>query len=94
MVDPEAAAGPLEEVLSQLGQGRLPPEEREALFDRIARHKVQAGPASEADDVMVDYFAEAEELMVSNSDSLPALFRDYAHTYFEAIRPGAGAIVD
>ena len=94
VVDPEAAAGPLEEILSQLGEGRLPEQEREALFDRIARHKVQAGPASEADDVIVDYFAEAEELMVSNSDSLPALFRDYAHTYFEAIRPGADAIAD
>jgi hypothetical protein len=94
VVNPEAASGPLEEVLSQLSVGRMPPEEREALFERMARHKVNAGPASEADDVIVDYFAEAEELMVSNSDSLPALFRDYAHTYFEAIRPGAGAITD
>ena len=94
VVDPELAGGPLEEILSQLATGKLPPEEQEALFDRMARHKVLAGPASEADDVIVDYFAEAEELIVSNSDSLPALFRDYAHTYFEAIKPGAGAITD
>jgi hypothetical protein len=87
---PESSLGPLEQVLSQLAQGRLPPEEREAMFDRIARHKVEGGPASEADDVVIDYFAEAEELMVSNRDSLPPLFRDYAQSYFEAIKPGSG----
>lgn len=90
VVSPEAASeGPLEQALTQLAQGRLPPEQREAMFDRIARHKVQAGPATEADDVVVDYFAEAEELMVSNRDSLPPLFRDYAQSYFEAIKPGS-----
>ncbi|MCP4868338.1 MAG: hypothetical protein GY898_06440 [Proteobacteria bacterium] len=90
VVSPEAASqGPLEQALTQLAQGRLPPEQREAVFDRIARHKVQAGPATEADDVVVDYFAEAEELMVSNRDSLPPLFRDYAQSYFEAIKPGS-----
>ncbi len=89
VVDPMAGAGPLERALSQLAEGRLPPEQRDAVFDRIARHKVQAGPASEADDVVVDYFAEAEELMVSNRDALPPLFRDYAQSYFDAIRPGA-----
>jgi len=86
---PESATGPLEQALTQIAQGRLPPEQREAMFDRIARHKIQAGPASEADDVVVDYFAEAEELMVSNRDSLPPLFRDYAQSYFQAIKPGA-----
>lgn len=88
-VDPQGARGPLEEVLSLLAQGRLPPEERDALFDRIARHKVQAGLASEADDAIVDYFAQAEEQMIDNAGVLPALFRDYAHTYFDSIRPGA-----
>jgi len=91
VVTDQAPSGPLEEVLSQLAQGRLPEEEREQLFDRLARHKVQAGLASEADDVVVDYFADAEEMMISNRDSLPVLFRDYAHAYFEAIRPGGDA---
>lgn len=86
-VSSDSGDGPLEEVLSQLGQGRLPEGQAEALFDRLARHKVEAGLASEADDVVVDYFAAAEEMMVSNRDSLPVLFRDYAHAYFEAIRP-------
>jgi hypothetical protein len=94
VVDPEAPQGPLEQVLSQISAGKMPAEKREALFDRIARHKVKAGPASEADDVIVDYFAEVEELMVSNRDQLPPLFRDYAHTYFEAIRPGAAKLTD
>lgn len=80
--------GRLEQALGQLAQGRLPPETRDALFDRLARHKVNAGLASEADDVLVDYFAEAEELMVDNADALPPLFRDYAQSYFDAIRPG------
>jgi hypothetical protein len=83
-----SAANRLERVLGQVGQGALPPEQRQALFDRIAQHKVQAGLASEADDVLVDYFAEATELMDENRDSLPWLFRDYAQSYFEAIRPG------
>ncbi len=81
-------SGRLEQALGQLAQGRMPPETREALFDRLARHKINAGLASEADDVLVDYFAEAEELMVSNADTLPPLFRDYAQSYFDSIRPG------
>jgi len=83
-----SAENRLERVLGQVGQGALPPEQREALFDRIAKHKVTAGLASEADDVLIDYFAEANELMDENRDSLPWLFRDYAQSYFEAIRPG------
>ena len=86
--DPQA--GPLEKVLGQIAAGRLPPEQREQLFERLAQHKVQGGQASEADDVIVDYFAEAEELMSEHRDELPPLFRDYAHNYFEAIRPGGG----
>jgi hypothetical protein len=82
------ASGPLEKVLGELNAGRLPPERREQLFDRIARHKVQGGQVSEADDVIVDYFAEAAELMSEHEDELPPLFRDYAHLYFESIRPG------
>ena len=81
-------AGRLEQALGQIARGRMPPETRDALLDRMARHKVQAGLASEADDVLVDYFAEAEELMVANQDALPPLFRDYAQSYFDAIRPG------
>jgi len=82
--------GPLEEVLGTLAQGRMPPEQRDRMFERMARHKVQAGLTSEADDLMFDYFAEAEALIVDHGEYLPPLFRDYAHSYFEAIRPGAG----
>ena len=85
------AGGRLEQALGQLAKGKMPPETRDALFDRLARHKVQAGLASEADDVLVDYFADAEELMVANRDSLPPLFRDYAQSYFDSIRPGAAS---
>ena len=79
--------GPLDEVLGKLGQGRLPEDERQQLFDRITRHEVQAGLASEADDVLLDYFAEADELL-SEEEQLSPLFRDYAATYFDSIRPG------
>jgi hypothetical protein len=86
---PGSAQGPLEQVLGTLAKGRMPPEQRERMFDRMARHKVEAGLASEADDLMFDYFAEAEALIANHDDYLPPLFRDYAHSYFEAIRPGA-----
>lgn len=89
-IPPPSGEGPLEEVLGTLAQGRMPPEERDQMFQRMARHKVQAGLTSEGDDVMFDYFAEAEALIVDHGDYLPPLFRDYAHSYFEAIRPGAG----
>ena len=69
----------------------MPAEERERVFDRMARHKVQAGLTSEADDMMFDYFAEAEELIADHGEYLPPLFRDYAHSYFDAIRPGGPA---
>ncbi len=81
----------LEETLGQLREGALSDEAREAMFDRVVRHKVQAGLASERDDVLVDYFADAEELMLENAESLPPLFRDYAQSYFDAIRPGGGS---
>jgi len=86
---PGTGKGPLEEVLGTLAQGRMPEEERERMFERMARHKVQAGLTSEADDLMFDYFAEAEALIVDHGEYLPPLFRDYAHSYFEAIRPHA-----
>jgi len=82
--------GPLEEVLGTLAQGRMPAEQRDRMFQRMARHKVEAGLTSEADDLMFDYFAEAEALIVDHGEYLPPLFRDYAHSYFEAIRPGTG----
>ena len=53
---------------------------------------MQAGLASEADDVLLDYFEQAEEL-ISTEEELSPLFRDYATSYFEAIRPG-GARAD
>ena len=81
----------LEETLGQMREGALSDEAREAMFDRVVRHKVQAGLASERDDVLVDYFADAEELMLQNAESLPPLFRDYAQSYFDAIRPGGGS---
>jgi hypothetical protein len=84
--------GPLDEVLGALGEGALPSDERKQLFDRLARHSVQAGLASEADDVLLDYFEQAEEL-ISEEEELSPLFRDYATSYFEAIRPG-GARAD
>ncbi len=84
--------GPLDEVLGSLGEGALPSDERKQLFDRLARHSVQAGLASEADDVLLDYFEQAEEL-ISEEEELSPLFRDYATSYFEAIRPG-GARAD
>ncbi len=80
-------SGPLDEVLGQLGGGNLPDEERKQLFDRLARHKVQAGLASEADDVLLDYFAQAEEL-IADEEQLSPLFRDFATLYFDSIRPG------
>lgn len=83
-------SGPLDEVLGQLGEGSLPPEDRKQLFDRLARHKVQAGLASEADDVLLDYFAQAEEL-IADEEQLSPLFRDYATLYFDSIRPGRTA---
>lgn len=83
--------GRLEQALGQLAQGRMPPDVREQLLDRVARHKVQAGLASEADDVLVDYFADAEDLMVDHQDTLPPLFRDYARSYFDSIKPGGSA---
>jgi len=79
--------GPLDEVLGAMGEGALPTEERKQLFERLARHSVQAGLASEADDVLLDYFEQAEEL-ISEEEELSPLFRDYATSYFEAIRPG------
>ncbi len=84
--------GPLDEVLGSLGEGALPTDERKQLFERLARHSVQAGLASEADDVLLDYFEQAEEL-ISEEEELSPLFRDYATSYFEAIRPG-GARAD
>ena len=66
----------------------MPEEQRDRMFDRMARHKVEAGLASEADDMLYDYFAEAEALIANHDDYLPPLFRDYAHSYFQAIRPG------
>jgi len=84
-VDP--AAGPLERVLGQMSQGQLPEERRELLFERLARHKVQSSAGSEADDVLVDYFADAEAVLADNHAELPPLFRDFAHRYFAAIRP-------
>ncbi|MCO4773752.1 MAG: hypothetical protein KDA24_27215 [Deltaproteobacteria bacterium] len=80
-------SGPLDEVLGKLGEGSLPTEERKQLFDRLARHKVQAGLASEADDVLLDYFAQAEEL-IADEEQLSPLFRDFATLYFDSIRPG------
>ena len=80
-------AGPLDAVLGAMGEGALPAEERKQLFEQLARHSVQAGLASEADDVLLDYFQQAEEL-ISEEDALSPLFRDYATSYFEAIRPG------
>jgi hypothetical protein len=81
--------GPLERVLGQVQAGRMPEEERERLFDRVARHKMEAGPGSEADDVLVDYWVQAEEEMSEHRDELPPLFRDFAQSYFESIRPGS-----
>jgi len=80
-------SGPLDEVLGTLGEGSLPSDERKQLFDRLARHKVQAGLASEADDVLLDYFAQAEEL-IEEEEQFSPLFRDFASSYFDSIRPG------
>lgn len=80
-------SGPLDEVLGKLGEGNLPSDERKQLFDRLARHKVQAGLASEADDVLLDYFAQAEEL-IEEEEQFSPLFRDFATLYFDSIRPG------
>jgi hypothetical protein len=82
-------SGPLDEVLGKLGEGSLPTEDRKQLFDRLARHKVQAGLASEADDVLLDYFAQAEEL-IEGEEQFSPLFRDFATLYFDSIRPGSG----
>ena len=81
--------GPLDKVLGAMGEGAIPQEEREQIFDRIARHKVQGGLASEADDVLLDYFAQAEEL-IEGEEALSPLFRDFATLYFDSIRPGSG----
>ncbi|MBN94408.1 MAG: hypothetical protein CL928_10090, partial [Deltaproteobacteria bacterium] len=80
-VDP--AEGPLERVLGQLSQGKLPEERRELLFDRLARHKVQSSGASEADDVLVDYFAEAEATLADDETDLPPV----GHTSPENLGP-------
>jgi|GEM_PF-1755815 len=80
-------SGPLDEVLAKLGEGSLPDDERSQLFERLARHKVQAGLASEADDVLLDYFAQAEEL-IEEEEQFSPLFRDFATLYFDSIRPG------
>ncbi len=76
-------------MLGKLGEGSLPTEDRKQLFDRLARHKVQAGLASEADDVLLDYFAQAEEL-IEGEEQFSPLFRDFATLYFDSIRPGSG----
>lgn len=79
---------PIEELMSRLNTGRMPPEQREALFEQLARLQVRTGPGAGSDeDLTTDYFHDANELLVANRENLPPLFRDYAHDYFQAIRP-------
>jgi len=86
-MDPQEQ-NPIEDLVSQASLGRMPPEQRQALFDQLAQMQVQARGGSEADeDLVTDYFRDADELLVANREQLPPLFRDYAHDYFEAIRP-------
>ena len=86
-MDPQRQT-PIEDLMSQMGVGRMPPEQRAALFEQLARMQVQTSAGAEQDDdLTTDYFRDADELLVANREQLPPLFRDYAHDYFEAIRP-------
>jgi hypothetical protein len=85
---PALAGGALDSVLGSVGQGRMPEEQRERLFDRIAEHSVEGGLASERDDALTDYFADADEQIAASDSELTPLLSDYASAYFDAIRPG------
>lgn len=82
--------GPLQRALGRVGQGHLPPEQKELLFSQLARHKVETSErVMEADDVLLDYFSDADTELDTFSDELPPLFRALARSYFDSIRPGA-----
>ena len=80
----------LERLLGQLTEGRLPPEQREQIYDRVGRHNVAGGAASDFEDPMMrDYFSRADALLEESQDVLPPAFRSYIHDYFDALAEGA-----
>ena len=71
-----------------MSRGRMPPEARDRLFEQVARLEVQtAGGNEPEEDVLRDYFGDANELLIAHREQLPPLFRDYARGYFDSIRP-------
>ncbi len=75
----------LERILGQVTEDRLPPETRREVLEEIATHKIQGGFANDFEDTRSNYFEEADRLLLDESEDLPPLFRDYAHSYFQAI---------
>ncbi len=87
---PEGGGGSaLERLLGQVGQGGLPPERKELLWNRLARHKVESRtPQSEADDVLLDYFGQAEDELADHEEAMSPVLAAYARMYLDSIRPG------
>lgn len=75
----------LERILGQVTEDRLSPEKRREVLEEIATHKIRGGFANDFDDTRSNYFEEADRLLLDESEDLPPLFRDYAHSYFQAI---------
>jgi len=75
----------LERILGRVTDDQLPPEKRREVLEEIATHKIRGGFANDFDETQSNYFEEADRLLLEESEDLPPLFRDYAHSYFQAI---------
>lgn len=75
----------LEQILGNVTDDRLPPEQRREILDEVASHKIGGGFANDFEDDHGNYFEEAERLLIEETEELPPLFRQYAHEYFQAI---------
>ena len=75
----------LERILGQVTDDQLSPEKRREVLEDIATHKIRGGFANDFDETQSNYFEEADRLLLEESEDLPPLFRDYAHSYFQAI---------
>ena len=82
---PSLPGAELEQILGQVTDDQLPPEQQRELLEEVATHKIHGGLANDFGDNDGNYFEQADRILLEESDELPPLFRDYAHDYFQAL---------
>ncbi len=82
---PTIPGAQLEQILGQVTEDELPPEQQREVLEEVATHKIHGGLANDFGDNNGNYFEQADRILLEESDELPPLFRDYAHEYFQAL---------